>query len=133
MAEGWQIADKCKSQPRVTEINPGHKLAGPNAAGKSSPSPNRRSTESSSVQQMTIALAPNSASTWRQAPQGIVANAVGVYTASASSLRAPCATAWQIALRSAQFDNPNDAFSTLALLWISPLSVSTAAPTAKRE
>ena len=37
------------------------------------------------------------------------------------------------ALRSAQFDSPNDAFSTLVLLWISPPSVSTAAPTANPE
>jgi hypothetical protein len=48
-------------------------------------------------------------------------------------VRAPSATARKIALRSAHIDNPNDAFSMLAPVWMRPSAESTAAPTAKRE
>ncbi len=52
---------------------------------------------------------------------------------SASIRRAPSATARKIALRSAQIDRPNDAFSTLAPVCMRPSEHNTAAPTAKRE
>src|SRR6266851_1258701 len=46
--------------------------------------------------------------------------------------RAPAATAWKIALRSAQIVWPNDAFSTLQPANTRPSDVRTAAPTGNR-
>ena len=60
---------------------------------------------------ITVISGPNSASTWRHAPHGVTP--FSVTTATASNRRAPSATAWATALRSAQIVSPYDAFSTL--------------------
>src|SRR5205807_9446431 len=67
---------------------------------------------------------------WRHAPHGGVAVGDELVTTTASMCRAPEATAWDAATRSAQIASPYDAFSTFAPLNV-PASVETADPTKK--
>jgi CNT family concentrative nucleoside transporter len=73
----------------------------------------------------------NSASTCRQAPQGVWPPTVAM--AMATNLRLPAATALNTAVRSAQIVKPYEAFSTLQPTKIWPSSVSSAAPTKNLE
>lgn len=71
----------------------------------------------------------NSASTWRQMPQGDPATGPAVTTTHATGSRSPAVTMAAMADRSAHSVAPKVAFSTLQPAWIRPDRVSKAAPT----
>src|SRR6266487_153884 len=102
-----------------------------NASGSKSRSTQRRSVRGPT--EITSRSSPNSASSWRQAPQGEAGGSTSVATTMRRNARAPApppsATAAPIAMRSAQIVSPYEALSTLVPTYTPPSAASRAAPT----
>src|SRR5262249_33436929 len=120
------------------EPGPGHPVADVPPPRSSGPKPcTSRSARRHSVRppvrpcETTVMPGLNSYRTCRHAPQGGVGVGLEDVTATASTRRAPAATAEAHATRSAHIASPYEAFSTFAPR-NTPRSVATAAPTVNR-
>src|SRR5712691_8821204 len=111
------------------EPEPGHLVSVPfaNASGRRSRSTQRRSVFGPTA--ITWRSSPNSASSWRHAPQGDAGGSTSVATTMRLNPRAPSAMAAPIAIRSAQIVRPYEALSTFAPTNTRPSAASSAAPT----
>ena len=88
----------------------------------------RRLRSSSSATSRIGRSATNSAITWRQSPHGAAGSGPRVTITAATNARRPVATAWQMALRSAQIVPPKLAFSMPLKSSLSRLTSAMSAP-----
>src|SRR5205823_6571305 len=119
------------ADPRRAPCPHGESAVFANASGRRSRSTQRRSVRGPTA--ITSRSSPNSASSWRQAPQGDAGGSTSVATTMRRNPRAPApppsATAAPIAMRSAQIVSPYDALSTFVPTYTPPSAASRAAPT----